>query len=344
MTPGRSAAVALELVPHLVSAGVEREITVDRSNDCVVVDEAVFVKWLTPPVRTPHRGVDMVAHLAAVGFAHMPELFGVVHDGVWVAALIFEYVPGARDGWEWFYEEVLAFADGDGSYEDVRLSAEQIGALTGELHVALTIDSGTLPERARLINAATERDRCRGLLDSALAEVRATDHPEAFAVLAARQHRIGDLIEAMPHGRTMGIPVHGDLHLGQVLRSGDRLFFIDFDGNPLTAADHKPKPRPPAVDTASIIQSIDHAVRMAQHRRPDRDATFDALAIQLGETALDSYRRRVSHLLMRGLLDEALLPALRAAQELHELVYSVRRLPRWIYAPTLALRGMFPDD
>jgi maltokinase len=344
MTPGRSAAVALELVPHLVSDGIEREITVDRSNDCVVVDEAVFVKWLTPPVRSPHRGLDMVAHLAAVGFAHTPELFGVVHDGEWVAALVFEYVPGARDGWEWFYEEVLAFADGHGTHDDVRLSAERIGALTGELHVALTIDSGTLPERARLINPASERDRCRALLDSALAEVRAADHAEAFAVLAARQRQIGDLIDAIPQRRTMGIPVHGDLHLGQVLRSGDRLFLIDFDGNPLTAADHKPKPRPPAVDTASMIQSIDHAARMAQHRRPQKDATFDVLASQLCAAALDGYRQRASELLMPGLLDETLLPALRAAQELHELVYSVRRLPRWIYAPTLALRGMFPDD
>jgi hypothetical protein len=42
-----------------------------------------------------------------------------------------------------------------------------------------------------------------------------------------------------------------------------------------------------------------------------------------------------------GVLDARLLPGLRAAQELHELVYSVRRLPRWIYAPTLALRAMF---
>jgi hypothetical protein len=39
--------------------------------------------------------------------------------------------------------------------------------------------------------------------------------------------------------------------------------------------------------------------------------------------------------------DPVLLPALRAVQELHELVYSVRRLPRWAYAPTLALRAMF---
>ena len=57
MTPGRSAALAREVAPDMVSAGNEREIIVDRSNDCVVVDEAVFVKWLTPPVAGASPGI-----------------------------------------------------------------------------------------------------------------------------------------------------------------------------------------------------------------------------------------------------------------------------------------------
>ena len=174
-----------------------------------------------------------------------------------------------------------------------------------------------------------------------LAEVRAAGHPEAFAVLAARRRQIGDLIDAMPQRQTMGIPVHGDLHLGQVLRSDDRLFFIDFDGDPLTAGDHNPKPRPPAVDTASIIQSIDHAVRMAQHRRPQRDTMFDELAIQLATRHSTA---------TAGGCPTSRSPACStthgcrpfgAAQELHELVHR-SRLPRWIYVLTLALRGCSP--
>ena len=217
MTPGRSAALARELVPHLIWAGVEREITVDRSNDCVVVDEAVFVKWLTPPLPQPHPGLDMLAHLAAVGFTDMPELLGVAHNGEWVDALVFEYIAGGRDGWEWFYEEVLAITDGTGSEETALSSARRVGALTGELHVALLLVSDFLPTPSgRMINGAVERERCLALLASALDEVTAADHTDAYDVLTSRRHAIASLIDSMPATKALGMWIHGDLHLGQV--------------------------------------------------------------------------------------------------------------------------------
>ena len=99
MTPGESAAMAREIAPELVTAGIEREITVDRSNDCVVVDEAVFVKWLTPAVQEPHRGLDLVRHLDVIGFSAMPRLLGTrIVDGQ-VEAIVFEHIANSDDGW-----------------------------------------------------------------------------------------------------------------------------------------------------------------------------------------------------------------------------------------------------
>jgi maltokinase len=344
MTSGRSAALARRLAPDRVSVGREREITVDRSNDCVVVDEAVFVKWLTPPVPSPHRGNVILAHLRAVGFAQMPAFLGSTSDGELVTALVFEHVVAARDGWEWFFEEVLAVADGSRDVGQTADSARRIGTLGGDLHVALATPSEVLPDPVESVAAAVERDRCRALLAEALDTVQATEHAGAHAVLHARAHQLTGVIESMPAAPTPGIMLHGDLHLGQVLRAGERLAVIDFEGNPLTvAAASAPAHRPAAVDVASLVQSVDHAVRMVQHRRPGRDAEFDALAVDLAENTLDGYRQRLREGGGSDLLDDRLLPGLRAAQELHELVYSVHRLPRWVYAPTLALRGMFPE-
>jgi maltokinase len=343
MTPGLSAEVARELAPDRVTAGTEREITVDRSNDCVVVDEAVFVKWLTPPVPSPHRGNVILAHLRAVGFAQMPAFLGSTSDGEFVTALVFEHVVGARDGWEWFFEEILAVADGSRDVEHAADSARRVGTLAADLHVALATPSEVLPEPVEVVDAALERDRCRALLVEALDAVQATDHAEARAVLQGRRRHLAGVLESMPAHATPGIALHGDLHLGQILRAGERLAVIDFEGNPLTVTASQPAHRPAAVDVASLVQSVDHAVRMVQHRRPGRDAELDALAVDLAERALDAYRLRLSESGRSDLLDDRLLPGLRAAQELHELVYSVRRLPRWVYAPMLALRGMFPE-
>jgi maltokinase len=341
MTPGRSAALAREMAPQLVSAGAEREITVDRSNDCVVVDEAVFVKWLTPPV--PHGDADLLAHLQQVGFTQTPQLFGVSHEDGALIALVFEYIAGASDGWEWFFEEVLSFADEHASEAEVLCAASRIGALAADLHIAFSARSEIMPTSLGMVNGKVERDRCRTLLDVALAEVSASEHPEACGALAACRPAITELIEAMPDDRTPALRIHGDLHLGNFLRAGERLVVIDFEGNPLAGGRHRPKRRPAAVDVASVVQSIDHAVRMAQHRRPGNDAMFDALASRLTEHALSAYREQLARSSLANMLDGRLLPALRAGQELHELVYAVRRLPRWIYAPILALRGMFPE-
>lgn len=344
MTPGCSAALARTLAPDRVSAGHEREITVDRSNDCVVVDDAVFVKWLTPPVPAPHPGSAVLVHLRSVGFADMPAFLGSASEGEFVTALLFEHVVGARDGWEWFFEEVTAFADGSSDRAVAVDSARRIGALAADLHVAVATPSDVLPDPVGSVDAAVERDRCRALLAEALDAVTSAAYPDAHAALRARSRRLAAVIESMPSKLTPALRAHGDLHLGQVLRAGERLAVIDFDGNPLTVVPSELTQRPAAVDVASLLQSIDHAVRMVQHRRPGRDAEFDALAVHLVACALDGYRQRSSATGHSDLLDDQLLPGLRAAQELHELVYAVRRLPRWIYAPTLALRGMFPAE
>jgi predicted trehalose synthase len=125
------------------------------------------------------------------------------------------------------------------------------------------------------------------------------------------------------------------------LRSRDRIALIDFDGNPLLV-DGAFVPQPPVVDAASLVQSVDHVVRMTQHRRPSHHEHLDALATGMSLAVVDAYRNRLHALGAVDVFDPVLLPALRAVQELHELVYSVRRLPRWAYAPTLALRAMFP--
>ena len=154
------------------------------------------------------------------------------------------------------------------------------------------------------------------------------------------RRRSRQLIDSIPDGPTPALSIHGDLHVGQVLRSGDRLVLIDFDGNPLVV-DGVFVPQPPVIDVASLVQSVDHVVRMTQHRRQGHDEYFDALAAGISLAAINGYRARLRGLAADSLLDSDLLPALRAVQELHELVYSVRRLPRWSYTPTLALGAMF---
>ncbi len=331
---GASADVARRVAPHLVTAGIERLITADQTNHSVVVDEHVIVKWFTPPVPDPHLGTTLLERLRTAGFAAMPKFHGIeVREGS-VVAMVSEFIPGAVDGWEWFVDEISGWIDGEISTNQVRSSAIALGELAAGLHRALADDP------LQHIDAGIETGRWMDQLDEALDLAQGA----ALDVLRACEADIREMLTGTGlSGSTPAINVHGDLHVGQILRIGDQLIVIDFDGNPLLETSDRHRPRPAAVDVASLIQSVDHAGRVAQRRRPDSAACVDSLIATLTRTTLDAYRAAVAAGGLAELLDERLLRPLQVAQELHELVYAAQHLPRWAYAPTATLRAMFPS-
>lgn len=341
--PGASSALARLLAPDLVGAGApERPITVDQTNASVVVDERVVVKWLLPPVPEPHPGVELLAHLREVGFDEMPPFVGHHVDDGSVDAIVTGLVPGALDGWDWFVDQLVGVATGTQPAAAVLASARRIGALTARLHVALATPSSVLPEPTATGRVDAEAARCRALL----AEATEVAVGEARDLVVGLAPRIAQAVAELDghDGDTLVQRLHGDLHVGQLLLADNRrLYVTDFDGNPLSEPVERRTRRPPAVDLAALLQSVDHAGRVAVRRHPDAAELLEpVIGAAVGE-ALDSYRRELDGHDGGGLLDERLLWPLRVAQELHELVYAARHLPRWTYAPVATLTAMFRD-
>ncbi len=248
---------------------------------------------------------------------------------------------GALDGWDWFVDELTGWVDSGGDPAVPVASAVAVGELAARLHGALATPSEVLAHPVTKVDPATERGRAESLLRQAL-EVASG---EAADVLRARAAAIRAVLDGWPSGgATPAIPLHGDLHIGQVLRSPGRLVVTDFDGNPLLDPAERHRPRPAAVDVASLVQSVDHAARVAQRRRPGHAGELDALARELTAATLAGYRRQLAALGHSELLDDRLLWPLRVTQELHELVYAAQYLARWAYVPTAALRSMFAID
>jgi maltokinase len=131
--------------------------------------------------------------------------------------------------------------------------------------------------------------------------------------------------------------VHGDFHVGQVLRDSDgRLLVTDFDGNPALLAEQRLAPQPAARDVAGMLASIDHVARVVVHRTPGVDADRVLSWIAPAQDAfLSSYREHAGHL-----LDDSLLRPMMAEQECREFVYAATRLPHWRYVPAAALPAL----
>ena len=327
VTPGESATLASRLVGRELAG--ERPITVDQTNHSVVVGgpigEQFVVKWLQPPVLSPHPGVQLLRHLASRGFSEMPAYIGCEERDELVVATVSEFVPGAVDGWEWFVDDVDAFLRGNGDFQGLMAWAGRVGALTARLHVALADMQPTTVAPRTYHAAALER------LDDALRVVGGDESVRLQALVPAVQAALSPLDSS---ALLVAHRIHGDLHAGQFLRADDRLLVTDFDGNPLAKGEARRLAHSPLVDVASMLQSIDHVGRIVVKRRhPDRVEEVDRFIASGVAEALDSYRSAHS-------VSDDLLHAFRVAQELHEYCYAATHLPRWLYIPDAALPAL----
>ena len=313
----------------------ERALEVDQSNESTVVGERAVVKrsiWMAPDNRRP---VLLPAHLAAAGFDEMPVPLGHAvwrHEGgIAPIASMASYLPGARDGWDWYVDLVDRSID-DPSIDAVEPAAA-LGSLAARLHVALSTPTEVLPEP----RAAAHEDDVAGWrraalqdLDTALVSIDG-DEGERLRV---QEGAIRDELSRLQVRSATTIPIHGDLHVGQFLRWRDGLAVSDLDGDPLGSGSLAGAP---AKDVASLVQSLDHVGRIVERRR---DASVDTWIEEATDRCLRAYR---GELVARGaasLFDEELLRPLRVAQELHEFVYAAEYLPGWRYVPDRSLAAI----
>ncbi|MEU8400456.1 phosphotransferase [Nonomuraea sp. NPDC048892] len=305
----------------------------DQTNYSVVVDERVVVKWLTPPAPLPHPTPEILAHLVEAGFNDTAPpyaaLTGVVDGREHLLALVTGYLPEARDGWEWCVDEAEHGRTG---------FATELGRLAAGLHLALsTLPASTLPGPVKGEDLAV---RAESALTEALDLTDGADGAWLAARAGAMRRELAAL-EPVPAG-SPPIRIHGDLHVGQILRWRDGYAVIDFDGNP-TVADAATY-QPAARDVAQLTTSLDHVAQVAIKRRSTPPARAAAWAERARATLLTAYRRRLAEEGRADLLDESLIRPFEVEQECRELIYAARHLPRWRYAPMGVLRTWYPEE
>ena len=355
----------------------ERGITVDQTNESVVVGERAMVKW---SVRLPRAGVRgsqpaaaRLASLSAAEFRETPRPWGLLHWGdheqpsadqetvrgdspdaldpgrqpsdLVLLASVTEFLPGALDGWDWMVDDVRRAARGEATLDDALAGPKRLGSLTARMHVALAANG---VEVAGGTTVAHWTQRALADLDEA---VRVVEGPEGER-LRSRARRITSAYDAFAHAvGTPLIDVHGDYHVGQVLRHhhedptlGIAYAVTDFDGNPVVAPEERSARQPAALDVAGMLASLDHVGRVVIRRTEGVDVAIALAWIDAAQRAFrDDYVDTLARLRHDHLLDERLLLPLRLAQEVREHLYAVAHLPHWVYVPDAALDALLPD-
>ena len=174
------------------------------------------------------------------------------------------------------------------------------------------------------------------------------------AELAAWAPSIRDRLAgiAQPHGLPRLTRIHGDLHLGQVLRTPGGFVFVDFEGDPLRPVQDRRRLASPLRDVASLLLSFDHASTGAERRAlaagwtPGDHAGLDTAAWRRRsrERMLSAWASGVRRAGVGLDLDEGLLDGLAVAKECAEFVYAATYLPEWLWAPQAGMRRLIEGD
>lgn len=323
-------------VLHLTPAVGEQAFAVDQTNDLVAVGDAAVVKWLLHPAPEPQPGSVRARQLHDL--PDVPRTWALVHaevdDRRFLVATVSSLVPDAEDGWEWAVADVHRLATGGDATSALEWPS-RLGALTARVHLALArhgVGQAGVDDVARWLSWAERDVSASGLHGEVAERVRQAMSPLAQAT------------------DTPTIAIHGDLHIGQVLRTRatGALHVVDFDGSPLLTAEENLLPQPAARDVAGMLASLDHVGRVVLHRTDGLDEAQRGRVRAWIATArrafLSGYRDTLAERRMIHLLDESLLRPMLVQQECREYAYARRYLPHWRYVPDAALPALLEED
>ena len=157
---------------------------------------------------------------------------------------------------------------------------------------------------------------------------------EVAAELRTYRARIRAELAALesPAGPVALQRLHGDYHVGQVLRTAaGRLVVVDLEGEPTKPVAERSLPGPALRDVAAMLRSFDHLGRHVER---------DLWPGHGGEIEEWITRAQAAFLKAYGPVDDALLRALEVEKETYEFTYAAAFLPDWMYAPVGGMRRL----
>ncbi|MGI4852743.1 MAG: maltose alpha-D-glucosyltransferase [Janthinobacterium lividum] len=250
-------------------------------------------------------------------------------------------VPNEGDGWT-FTLDAIEHGLAKGDYTR---SAKLLGQRTGEMHAALatlTTDPAFAPELTDEAALRSDADRLEQQITAAVQTIknRFSTMPDdllgpAATLLSRRKDllAVAQALRELPHQEAgLRTRIHGDYHLGQVLKTADSFVLLDFEGEPARSLAERRAKQSPLRDVAGMLRSFSYAAAAgygteisAERSEWEQAATAAFLDgyHAVTQAGASTGHRATSVLLRAFLLEKAL----------YEIMYEVNNRPDWIAIP-----------
>ncbi len=254
-------------------------------------------------------------------------------------------VSNEGDGWQWTLEAIKNLRSDRAAVSNYTDSARLLGQRTAEMHRALATATDDPAFQAEPTDAEAllrDADRIEAQITAALNAVkhRFSTLPDDLlgpaATLLSRRKEMLAVAEAVRHADTaeagLRTRIHGDYHLGQVLRTEDDFVLLDFEGEPARSLAERRAKQSPLKDVAGMLRSFSYAGAAGFGTEPGLErASWEKAA---AEAFLAGYRAaEVESTHREGGVRDLLLRAYLLEKALYEIVYEVNNRPGWISIP-----------
>jgi maltokinase len=309
----------------------------EQSNSSIVYGDAYILKVFRRLWPGLNPDLEVTRALADVGSRHVAApvawYSADVEERRTTLGFLQEYLRSGTEGWRLalasvrdLYAEADLHADEVGG--DFAAEAERLGAATAEVHADLARALPTHAPTADDLRALVAYLRSR--LDAAV-EAVAQLRPFEAAVRKTYDELTGATPAAV-HPRPFQ-RLHGDLHLGQVLRVDSGWVLFDFEGEPARPVADRVGLESPLRDVAGMLRSFDYAARSMLLERADEPA-LEYRAQEWADRNREAFCRGYGGAAGRDPREDAtMLRAFELDKAIYEVLYETRHRPSWSVIP-----------